>query len=287
MDDFSPFEAFTYIIHRWWIVACLVILGGVIGWMIHLVEPPRYDATATFGVAVDLKQAGPITTLEQDKSIDAIEYIILSDAVEDQVLASAKSAGINLDLKKLQDMSYLNRKSGILEIRVRNSNPMTAQTLVNAWADLSFAALKVDNAHALQVDALTQQLNVLSLCMQAIYLPDSLTSLCQNLNPGQITSQYQQVLDSLNAEKIAAHGLPSWVLFSLQQKAGLPTQPVAFNTNILVLAGGLIGFILGIWMVIARLPDRLSGRIKNQKVVDIPTKEGRTIDKGDGAGTNP
>jgi len=287
MDEFSPLEALEHSFQRWWLVALFIIGGGVIGWLIHFVQPPLYDAKVTFTAMVDFKQAGPITTLEQDHSINVIGDIFLKDNIEGQVIADAQAAGIKLTQDQLNNMAYVERRSEVWELRIRDSNPQVAQTVANFWADRVFAALKADNQHARLADSLTQQLNVLSLCMQQIYLPDSLSSLCTSTSPTDISTKYQQVLGELNNEQLASGGLASWVLFDLKQKAVLPTQPVSYNVNTMVLAGGLIGFILGIWMVVGRLPELVAGIISKHPRVLPPGKDGKRPQTGGDAGSSP
>jgi len=221
--------------------------------LVHRALPPLYEAKVVFSAAVDFKQSGAIDTLEQDKSINVIGDTIKSktgtNPVVDLVVADAQAAGIKVDRVSLLQMAYLERKSEIWELRIRNSNPEVAQTLANLWADQANAVLKTDLQHAQQADALEQQLMVLSMCIQQVYLPESPDSLCKNTNPADIAAQYQKVSDALYAERLASGGLPAWVLFNLEQKADLPTQPVTYGANTFVLAGGFIGFILALWVV--------------------------------------
>ncbi len=90
------------------------------------------------------------------------------------------------------------------------------------------------------------------MCIQQVYVPGNPGSLCQIANPVDISTQYQKVSDAMGTERLASGGLPAWVLFSLEQKADLPTQPVSEGANTLVLAGGFISFILAVWVVAGR-----------------------------------
>jgi hypothetical protein len=252
MDDFSQIEMIERTLQRWWLVALLVICGGGVGWLVHKALPPLYEAKVVFSAAIDFKQSGSIDTLEQDKSINVIEDTIKSNPVVDLVVADAQAAGIKVDRVSLLRMAYLERKSEILELRIRNSNPGVAQTLANLWADRAYSVLKTYLLHAQQADALEQQLMILSMCIQQVSLPGNPDSLCNNTNLADLSTQYQKVSDALHTERLASGGLPAWVLFALEQKADLPTQPVTYGANTFVLAGGFIGFILALWVVIGR-----------------------------------
>jgi len=270
MDDFSPIETIERALRGWWWVALLVICGGGAGWLAHKALPPQYEAKAVFSAAVDFKQAGSIDTLEQDKSINVIRDTILSPTVMDQVIVDAQAAGVTVDRAGLLDMADLERKSEIWELRIRSSNPALAQTLVNLWADRANAVLKTYLLHAQQADALHQQLMVLSICLQQAVVPGSSDGLCQQTDPDGVAAQYQKVSDALNVETLASGGLPSWVLFDLQQKADLPTQPVMYGTNTLVLAGSLIGFVLALWAAAGNLPGRWDALNARRRPVPSP-----------------
>jgi hypothetical protein len=273
MDGFSPIETVEHALKRWWLVALLVICGGGIGWLVHKAQPPLYEAKVVFSAAVDFKQSGSINTLEQDKSIRVLGDTIMSDPEIDLVIADAQAAGIKVDRVSLRGMAFLERKSEIWELRIRNSNPAEAQALANLWADRANAEFITYHLHAQQADALRQQLLVLSICLQQAYLPGNSNSLCNQTNPADISTQYQKVSDALNVERLASGGLPSWVLFDLQQKADLPTQPVSYGANTLVLAGCFIGFILAWWVVAGNLLDRLEALISRREPVQPPTRE--------------
>jgi hypothetical protein len=270
MDDFSPIETIERALKGWWLVALLVICGGGAGWLAHQVRPPLYEAKVVFSAAVDFKQAGSIDTLEQDKSIYVVGDIIKSSPVLDLVTADAQAAGITVDRASLLGMASLERKSEIQELRIRSTNPALAQTLVNIWADRAYAVLKTYLLHAQQADALHQQLMVLAICLQQAAVPASPDGLCQQANLADAAVQYQKVSDAMYAERLASGGLPAWVLFDLQQKADLPTQPVTYGANTLVLAGSLIGFVLALWAVAGDLPGRWAASQIRRRPVQPP-----------------
>ena len=258
MDDFSPSQVFEQALQKWWLVIVFILLGGLAGWSLHKLHAPLYEAKATFSVVVDLRKSGPIDTLEQDKSIDVVYDIFLSDLVVKQVLAKAETAGILLDRQAFLKMAYVERKSETWELRIRNSDPIVAQTLVNLWADIGDSTLETYSLHAQQADALALQLNLISLCIQQIYVPGDSTALCKITDPTELAAEFQRVSDALYTERVARGGLASWILFNLEQKADLPTQPISYGTNGLVLLGGLIGFLIALGWITGRVNFRPS-----------------------------
>ena len=48
MDEFTPIEHFNRLLRNWaWIVAA-ALLGGLGGFLFHRLNPPLYDAVASF-----------------------------------------------------------------------------------------------------------------------------------------------------------------------------------------------------------------------------------------------
>jgi uncharacterized protein involved in exopolysaccharide biosynthesis len=258
MDEFSPYQALEHALQKWWLILVFILLGGLAGWSVHKLHAPLYEAKASFSVVVDLRKSGPIDTLEQDKSIYVVYDIFLSDLVVNQVLAQAETAGILLDRQAFLKMAYVERKSETWEIRIRNSDPAVAQTLVNLWADLGYSTLKTYSLHAQQADALTLQLNLITLCIQQIHVPGDSTALCKITDPTELAAEFQRVSDALYTERVARGGLASWILFNLEQKADLPAQPISYGTNGLVLLGGFIGFLISLGWITGSIQIRSS-----------------------------
>ena len=44
MQEFSPYQTCQNTLHRWWQVVLCVILGGVLGLILHLFFPTIYEA---------------------------------------------------------------------------------------------------------------------------------------------------------------------------------------------------------------------------------------------------
>lgn len=262
MDEFSPYLVFKNSLQKWWVIVLLMILGGIGGWSIHFFNHPLYEAKASFSVMVDLKKSGPIDTLTQDKSINVVYDTFFSDQVVEPVLAAAQKEGINIDRQTFISESYAERKSETWELRIRNPDPKVAQTLVNLWADQAYSQLKTYSLHAQQADALTLQLNMISMCIQQAYLPFDTAGMCDTTDQQKLAQEYQTVSTALYNERVARGSLASWVLFSLDQKAALPTRPVSYNINEMTLAGAVIGFLLAIGLIATPLPDKLTKKFK-------------------------
>jgi len=102
--------------------------------------------------------------------------------------------------------------------------------------------LKEGQVHALHTFTLNQKIKNLAACLQESK-PDGL---CNGLAIEVLENQLQQAEAELLVEVQASRGLIPAILFDLSRLASLPDTPVVFQSQVLVLAGGFIGFLVSL-----------------------------------------
>jgi len=194
-NEFSPYNYFTRVTNLWWVVALATFLGGLFGYIFFQLNPPIYEATATYVVTIDL-ESFPIQDVPQDMlqynedmALNTTKAILLSPEVRQQVVSSVNELGISLTPEELIRNYTIERKHDIWELRYRSKSPQDAQTIAKAWADIG----------------------------------------------------YQAMLTSQSSGKV-----PAYVVFEAPSSASMPQLPVVYDRNRLIIAGAVIGFILGI-----------------------------------------
>jgi hypothetical protein len=85
---------------------------------------------------------------------------------------------------------------------------------------------------------------------------------CEGLDADELNEEIQQVTEELTQARAAGQGLSTALVFDLTDPARVPRRPVQSGRNSMVLAGGLIGLIIGAWGVGTRLPARLARRVR-------------------------
>lgn len=250
MKEFSPLEAFEYALRRWWLVALLVIAGGGAGGLFHRVQPPLYEAKATFMVSIDFSRSDALTRWDQDRyeedhTILAAMALIVSTPVIEQVSADVQARGIPAEALVFNRRVFIERKQALMTLRVRNENPETAALIANLWADRAYAALLDAQQHALQAWTLRNLISGLTACLPAPQPVADPASLCASASLDELQQRVQAAEVELNAETIASKGIIPALTFDLSQRASLPDAPAAYNTSLLVIAGALVGFVVG------------------------------------------
>ena len=204
MDEFIALDQFKRIIKFWWLIAMMMIIGGVGGYLFHRTHPPQYDANASFFASIDSTKMPdlPIDRYQYDEDISlvVIEAILRSSAVQQATLDAARAQGMSLDAETFWRNSAIERKHAFWYIHYSSSDPVAAQSIVNIWARQGYQTM------------LTWQ------------------------NEGRIVS---------------------YVTFAAPALAPLPDKPRIYHRNQVVLAGGMIGLVIGLFLMnIGLLPRR-------------------------------
>jgi uncharacterized membrane-anchored protein YhcB (DUF1043 family) len=205
--EFSPYAHFNRVLSLWWLVAIATILGGAFGYLFYHLNPPVYEATATFIVTIDLNRfpiqgmREDLVQYNEDLALNTTQDALFSLPVREDVISQAKSLGISIKPIDLLENSTIERKQDIWELRYRSQYPLDSQTVVNLWADIGFQAML----------------------------------------------SWQE-----------SGKAPRYVIFQPPTMAYLPQEPVLYDRNKVMLAGALIGFVVGISLsnLINRPPKR-------------------------------
>jgi capsular polysaccharide biosynthesis protein len=237
--EFYARESLERAFRRWWVIVLLTALGGIAGWAIHFLQPPLYEATAVITVNMDF-QKGKLSQREQDYAFNAAGAIGNSTEVKNQIIVEAQAQGFPIDVKRLSEQMFLERKLSVWEFHIRNRDPETAAKLANLWAGKALAALNAVLVHALRADQIQNQIS-------------SITSTPPPSGSPGYSAEVQATLQTLSAdllqEKQLSQGVLSIMEFALTGSATAPQNPALYNLANFVLAGACIGFIISLWLV--------------------------------------
>jgi hypothetical protein len=255
---FYPRDTLEQAIHSWWFIVLFMVLGGVAGLIFSWIRPPVYDAKAVFTTSIDLTRTGELSDVEVDQAIGIVGDIISSTDITEQVVQKGKAAGINIDASNFEDMATTVRKNYLWEVHILNNNPNTAVLLANIWADTAANALGIAYRHALLAQGYQRYLDSLESCLGQTATIEPAQSTCSRSNLANIQLELAKTGSLVKQEKQASQGLLPAVLVSLSEKAHSLSKPVLFGRNLSVFSGALVGFLLALWAIFLRLPDRFT-----------------------------
>jgi uncharacterized protein involved in exopolysaccharide biosynthesis len=255
---YSPREVFEYALHHVWLIVVLTLFGGLIGLGVHLFQKPVYEATAIFNISFDFRQTGGMTQLEEDHTWDGLGFLIKSSAVYDRVAQQAEAAHLPITRAELPYRLSTERQETIYFLRVRDTNPQVAAALTNLWAAETKKQFDDARAHALKADGLQRYMYALEGCLESAPARSPADGLCQVSRLTDVQALMASTYAELIPEKDASRNILPAVTYTLSQNADVPTRPVAYGMNSMVLAGALIGLFISIAIIAGRIPEKLA-----------------------------
>lgn len=255
-DGFAPLTALVNAMRFWWFIVLLAVAGGVLGWLLHLARPPVYEAAVEFSASIDYVSTGPLTQFEEDTALNGVGDILSSDSMEKAVVNKANAEGITVSFAGLKSNLTFERKVTSWFVRVRSTDPHTADRLAAIYAEQGRAVLLESYQHTLAADRLGRYLHSLEDCLSRAAVSETTDVLCSRYRFKDIQSDLKEAGSAYNQERLASHQLFSGLLIGPSGVAYQAGKPVLYAVNRLVLAGALIGLLLGIWLVQVNIPGR-------------------------------
>ncbi len=176
-DAFDPVATFNHLINGWWKIVVFASIGGILGLGFAFIQPPLYQAEATFHASIDFTQINfeglvgeyghPVifTQYDEDLALQVVERVLLAKRPEAQAYAHILDPTINYQtfMRDMQIQRYLAR----WHLRYRHEDPEIAQAIVNHWAELGMEAL-----HEAQLAGNAESFVIISQVSEAV-LPQS------------------------------------------------------------------------------------------------------------------
>jgi hypothetical protein len=265
VDDISPRDSLELVLRYWWVIALAMIVGGLIGWGVSRFSAPVYEARAGYRVKLDddtllaeLRKTIPEVELTYDVRAPYLAPVALAfytpevrAAVEKQ--AVAEGLDFPKDGFRTRQLSLDQRGSDWM-IVVRHRNPDTAAKLANLWVAIADEHLRRAQEQSVLAESLKMQIALLSKCFSEASLAEA--NRCGGTSFADTTEMQSHLLDLNNQYQdalTASEGISTLVSFVRGAVAESPVRPVYYSTGLLVLAGSLLGLIVG-GLIAQRMP---------------------------------
>jgi len=253
--SFSPRERALNFLAYWWVIAAAAILGGLIGLGVFSLKKPVFEAEATLTMGINFARTGILEQYDKDLALGTAAGIIYSTDVIDRLITDAAQQGINIDFATLVNSSNLERKAAQWTLRVRHNDPGTASFLTNHWLELGMGALDEAYVHALAANALLERIDSVEECLELV-AANPVVPICPYSTLAELQAEFSALSSQYLREKQASRALFPEMTYQIDQQTEIPTEPVLYGRNNLVLAGLLIGFLIGIGLTSTDLPVR-------------------------------
>lgn len=245
-NDFVPSDLIKTIARKWWILVLAMVLGGLAGMLLTRAHKPVYQSQAVITTAVDYAYTGSLEDFELDHLIMAVGEVIDSTSVSEAVVENALSEGFADATDKILNNLNLIRKGNSWLLTVRASDPVTAQRIALIWGNEAIGSLATLRAAATEAFHIKAAQFALEECLSRIVVVEPVSSGCSSEEMDELrlilTTSDQAVASLTYRESILLSNLS----FELTREPEVSTSPVLFSQNLNVLAGALIGLIVGL-----------------------------------------
>ena len=242
-ESFSPKQQFLEKIHFWWVPFVFACTGAILGLLFSFIIPATYEAQAEINLAVDFSKTGIITDIEQDQIIEMVGDILKSDIVINKVLENHPE----ISKAEFNQMILLERRNVQWVFKVRHYDVNKATDIVQDWQKIAFEEVQMAYEHAILVDSLTDYLNSLTGCFEQMMAEPTGTTACSFLTTPELQAEMAEVAVQIKEEQLLSQGISPAISVSLTNEEIQPAQKVSGLSVWLILAGGFIGFLIGIW----------------------------------------
>jgi hypothetical protein len=258
MDEgFIARDHLDRLIKFWWIIFICMLLGAGAGWLIHHIKPPVYEAKSTISTAINYAETGFLTDLEEDHALSVVGEVIMSDAVITDLNSSLEVESLDGLEGGLRDHLFAEREGYRWTLRVQAESSAIASQISSKWAESAMNHLDKSLEHSRQALVLSRQISELEKCLsQSIsVLPSQVP--CDLAGAEKVNNRLNELGEQYRQEQSVSNGIMPVLVFSLTQTGTSDGTPITFPSAGLILVGALLGFLAGMILILARVPDKL------------------------------
>jgi hypothetical protein len=243
----------SLVIRYWYIIVIFGIFGAIVGYALSRLNPPIYQTASIFAIGLNFDMANPLSQYEEDFALGKMAKVVTSDDVIEKALSifqqQEKPEIEKFNMEELRYSIKLEQKGSRWELVVVGEDPTTITALANSWAEAAEDGLWEAYSHALQAKELNQQLAIIVMKLGILRLrnADINQRIIRMQELKEATSELEPQL--LNELKLS-RGLTTFLSFEWTEEARVPTIPVTNSQGDQILAGNLLGIIVGVIMVI-------------------------------------
>ena len=251
-EDIQPSRVGRTLLGRWLFIVVLAVMGGLVGLGTSYLLPAEYLATASLGIGPDPNLAAPLSGSVQTEAYLRVQDLLLSDSTLGAARASVAPNLAGQTLAGFRAYLSLDRVGTRWDLKATGASPGDAAARANAWQAAASSQFAQAQAHALQVGQL-QGLLFRVACQPEAVAAQGLNDVwsCGKPDLAINTNQISQQL--LEEVRLSQGILPALSMTDLH--AAAPEGSIELRSRpLFILAGTLVGLLLGVTLVLAGVP---------------------------------
>ena len=241
--EFSP-RIFRAKPADWLGVAGIMVLGALVGLIISLFLPPKFEATAKLTTNLEVVTGTNVSEIMVDSQVDLVGTLLLHSDVVEMVRQSLEDQGVNYTVAELTGRTKIERQLMSTLIKVRDNDPEMAALIATTWAEKAYERLNEAYTHALSLSQAKATQALLTVCIKDT--TKQALPFCQSLTEEKAAELAVEAKRIILQESPLSLGLTSELNISQYQAALTPDRPIAYQRSTLILAGALAGLVLAL-----------------------------------------
>lgn len=237
-------------------IAAIMLLGALVGLILSLFLPPKYEATAKLTTNLEIVTGTNVTEIMVDSQVDLIGTLVFHQDVINQVIKSLDEEGLSYTANELTQKTQIERQLMSTLIKVRDIDPKVASLIATTWAEKAYERLSEAYPHGLALSEAKASQAMLTGCL--VDTSKQNLPFCQALTPEKAEQLRSEAESVILQESPLSLGLTGELNISQYQPAPIPERPVAFQQSILILAGAVVGLVIALLLgeLLAKEQDR-------------------------------
>lgn len=229
-------------------VICM-LLGALIGCAVWMFLPQHYIASVRLNLSIDFNRTGKLGDLEEARLIGIVEDSLHSDDIMEKVFEKSAYP----EFRAFYNETQIYRTNEDWSLTVTGNDPEEIGRLALVWLDEAYELLYERREHAIRAEALQNELDGLTRCVQDSGSPVS--SVCET-EPEEIFRRIDAYTAAILEEDKASHGLSSALLIGEKNPKQLELRSVSRGMAADTLLGAFCGMLVSFAFVWFPAKDR-------------------------------
>ena len=256
MQEFSPYQTYQNTLRRWWLAVLCVTLGGVLGLILHTFRPALYEAQSLLIASMNFPPNEYYSQFEEDYAFNVAATHISPLAISANLLPALQSQGFDITYEDFIRQASVERKQSAWALRFQSPDSNLAPAVVELWVEQAYEKLAGFSDHSIQAQSYYSQLSFLNACYRyalisntgILNLPPDYQGVCNYSSLERIHAEQVSIARLFAGELRLSRGINPYFVVDIPDTGGIQVYRTAYDRNLMVLAGALVGLVIGIWL---------------------------------------
>jgi len=224
--------------------------------VLHGLRPTVYEAETFLTASLNFPPDEFYTQFEEDYAFTVAAAHIDPLGIASSLVPALRAQGYSITTDEFLRQASLERMQASWALRYRSPDPDLALAVVDLWHLQAYDKLASLRDHSLQAQAYYGQLRFLNVCYryalisrtEMLTYPPDYQLVCVFPSAEKIHTEQLSTSRLFASELRLSRGMNPYFVIDIPDTAGTQVYRTAYDRNLMVLAGALVGFVAGLWL---------------------------------------